>query len=98
MRDFDCDALGQYLTDQGFHEEVVAKFVDNRISGDLLIELEEDDLKEMFPVVGDKMRVRKLLDDIRKVDIALNDSSSELASHVNCCSSLQVLNVHVNQT
>ena len=67
VRDFDCDVLGQYLTDQGFHKEVVARFVDNRISGDLLMELVEDDLKAMFPVVGDRMRVGKLLDSIRKV-------------------------------
>ena len=64
VRDFDCDVLGQYLTDQGFHEEVVTRFEDNRICGDLV---EEDDLKEMFPVVGDRMRVRKLWDSIRKV-------------------------------
>jgi len=43
------------------HEDVVAIFVGNRISGELFMEIIEEDLKEMFHIIGDRMSVQKLL-------------------------------------
>lgn len=72
LEDLNCDDLGQYLTDNGCHEEVVSTIISNRINGELLLELQEEDLKEMFPVLGDRMTIRKILDRIRQVWLAYN--------------------------
>jgi len=45
---------------------LVATFVDNRISRALFMERTED-LKEMLPMVGDRMSVQKLLQNIQQV-------------------------------
>jgi len=39
VEDLNCDDLGQYLTDNGCHEEVVVAIISNRINGKLLLEL-----------------------------------------------------------
>lgn len=67
MKDLDSTDLGQYLTEQGLHEDAVATIVDNRISGELFMDLTGEDLKDMFPIVGDRMSVHKILQNIQQV-------------------------------
>jgi len=67
VKDLDSTDLGQYLTEQGLHEDAVATIVDNRISGELFMDLTGEDLKDMFPIVGDRMSVHKILQNIQQV-------------------------------
>lgn len=67
MKDLDSADLGQYLTEQGLHEDAVATIVDNRISGELFMDLTGENLKDMFPIVGDRMSVHKILQNIQQV-------------------------------
>lgn len=59
-----CDYLMQ---DKGVHSEVVISFNRNRISGATFLELSEDDLRDLVPVIGDRVNVRKLLVEAREV-------------------------------
>lgn len=52
------DELAELLKGKGFHEQVVTAFVSNRISGSLLL---NEDVKDLAPVLGDKILIRKLL-------------------------------------
>lgn len=71
FNDLSCHDLGEYLKDRGIHEDVIAVFNANRICGEAFMELREDDLREMLPVIGDRVRIRKLLDSLQQVKLHL---------------------------
>lgn len=71
IQDLSCQDLGEYLIDQEIHQEVVTIFHDNRICAESFLEMNEDDLKEMLPVIGDRILVRKLLINLQKVKCML---------------------------
>ena len=53
--------LHDVLVKEGFHEDVVSAFAANRICGQTFIEMTDEDIQELLPVVGDRIQVRKLL-------------------------------------
>jgi len=53
--------FGDWLTEKGFHEDLVFSFVSQRISGKAFLLLSEDDVKELVPTIGDRTVVRDLL-------------------------------------
>lgn len=59
-----CDYL---LKEKGFHSDVVTSFNRNRISGATFLDLSEEDLKDLVPVIGDRVDVRKLLVQLKEV-------------------------------
>ena len=63
----ECEEFSDYLLAKGLHEDVVSKIVGNRIDGQLFISLSEDEVKELAPVIGDRIRLRKILDEERTV-------------------------------
>lgn len=42
-------------------ENVLKSFADNKVSGDLLLDLDDDSLRELIPVLGDRIRVKKVI-------------------------------------
>lgn len=65
IRDLTCSKFSEYLTREGVHEEVIEMFLCNRICGETFCDLNEEDLKELLPVVGDRVRIRRLLKEMR---------------------------------
>ena len=61
-----CDEFSEFLEAQGAHEDIVASFSTNRISGEAFLNLSEDDLKELLPVIGDRVYIRGLLRNARE--------------------------------
>lgn len=59
--------FAEYLLDRGFDLSVVNSFEENRISGDAFLQLTDDDLKELVPLIGVRVNVRKLLQSARQV-------------------------------
>ena len=57
---------------KGFHEDVVLAFAANRICGQTFIEMTDEDIKELLPVIGDRIRIRKLLKGIVPQDLVRN--------------------------
>ena len=49
------------------HEDVVSAVLGNRINGELFLSLSESDLKELAPAIGDRVCLRKILEEARKV-------------------------------
>ena len=54
--------FADYLDEKGIGEEVVKSFKENEICGATFLELQNDELKELVPVVGIRVKVRKLLE------------------------------------
>ena len=59
--DFCC-----FLDEAGVHEDVTRSFTQNRINGLGFLSLIEDDLKELVPVIGDRICIRRLKDKFEK--------------------------------
>jgi len=66
LKDLSYDDFGKFLEAEGAHEDIIRTFLDNRISGEAFLSLEEDDLKELVPIMGDRIFVKKLLQQARK--------------------------------
>ena len=55
------EEFGDFLSERGLHEDAVSAFVSQRVSGAAFLKLSEDDLKELIPIIGDRILVRELL-------------------------------------
>lgn len=66
--DWDADDLAEFLTEKGLHDEVISNVIDNRITSALFLELTEADLKELAPAIGDRLALRKVLEQAKKVN------------------------------
>lgn len=64
---YDCQQLSDYLLSSGIREEVTEAFQANLINGEAFLELSEEDLKELLPVIGDRILIRKLLKKLHEV-------------------------------
>lgn len=67
LEGLDCAGFSEFLIGEGFHDDVVAAFSSNRICGHTFVQLTEDDLKELLPVIGNRVRIRKLLNELHQV-------------------------------
>ena len=63
----DFEAFGEYLLEKGLHEDVVATIISNRICSETFLALTESDLKELAPTIGDRIRLRNILEETQKV-------------------------------
>ena len=61
VQDLSCKDLTHYLEAEGVHEDVVSTFVSNRICGRTFLALSNEDLKELVPILGDRVHTRELL-------------------------------------
>lgn len=61
------DEFCDYLLEKGFHSDVMTSFNRNRVSGVTFLALSDDDLKDLVPVIGDRVNVHKLLVEAREV-------------------------------
>ena len=71
VQTLNCEDFGNFLEAEGFHEDIVSVFIGNRICGNSFLALTEDDLKELVPIIGDRVRVREVLQRERKVIISV---------------------------
>jgi len=63
----DCIEFCVFLEEKGFHEDVVRSFSSNRICGATFVNLNDNDLKELLPIIGDRVSVRRLLEEVKMV-------------------------------
>lgn len=59
------DELCDYLKCKDLDPEAVETVKQNRLSGATFLELSKEHLKELFPVVGDRIAVSKLLESLK---------------------------------
>ena len=62
----------EHLLERGVSEDVATHFEKNRVSGRAFMKLkEEEDLKELVPLVGDRTEVRSILRECQKVGVLI---------------------------
>ena len=62
LRDLNEEEFGRFLVSKGFPEEVVSTFKMQSVDGESFLDLTEDDLKELVPVIGFRSKLRRLRD------------------------------------
>ena len=65
---WDCDEFAEFLRRKGLHD-VIDSIATNRIDSGLFLNLTGNDLKELAPVIGDRICLRKILEEARKVGV-----------------------------
>ena len=68
VENYDCQQLSDYLLSSGIREEVTEAFQAN-INREAFLYLSEEDLKELLPVIGNRILIRKLLKKLHEVVI-----------------------------
>ena len=58
-------AITDYLNSKDLDPEAIDTIKQNRLSGATFLELSKEHLKELFPVVGDRIAVSKLLESLK---------------------------------
>lgn len=69
-----ADELRAYLTDRLQLEvsvDSLAALEENRVSGRTFLELREEDLKELFPLIGERRAVERLIGSYRPNEVNL---------------------------
>lgn len=62
IKDFEVGELCDFLSSSGeLSEEAVDKFRSNRISGAVFFDLDDADLKELLPILGDRKVVQRII-------------------------------------
>lgn len=89
---WDFEAFADYLRAKGLHEDVVSAVLANRIS-ELFLSLTEGDLKELAPAIGDRLCLRKILEEARKVIVLIKYSISHI---ILTSTRAKLLKVYVN--
>ena len=69
IKTLSCEGFSSFLESSGVHEDVISTFVSNRISGSTFLKLSDDDLKELVPVIGDRVFVRELLEEAHACEV-----------------------------
>ena len=65
------ELCNDYLADR-VDEDVIATFRKHKISSAMFLSLEDEQLKELFPILGDRMAVKQLL---KKIRVAVPDQN-----------------------
>lgn len=73
----------EFLEDEGLSDEVVENFRRNRVTGAAFLQLTEDDLRELIPLIGQRTVVRELL------------KQSKQVIESSCTNSLYVYTIHI---
>lgn len=53
--------FNDYLKRKGFSNDVLESFLLNEISGNIFLLMEEDELKELIPITGYRIKIKQLL-------------------------------------
>ena len=78
------EQLYMYLEREGLDSDVIETLRSNKISGSSFLELASEHLKELFPVIGDRIAVHKFLEKIKgpsKMDSIASSSKSMVGLH-----------------
>ena len=75
------EELCDYLNGKTLDPEAVDTVRQNRLSGATFLELSKEHLKELFPVVGDRIAVSKLLESL-KVSSTFAGTDHSNVSHI----------------
>ncbi len=75
----DVDTVVELLAGKGVSSEVVENFRINKISGQALLRLSEEDLKELAPLIGERIEVRTIIEDYRYNKVIIREWRK------NCC-------------
>ena len=72
------EQLGEYLENKGVSNEAILRLEENKVSGLAMLLVDEVELKELLPTIGDRAIVKNLLKELRSNKVSLLPSISFL--------------------
>lgn len=63
----DCEYFSKYLLKNGFNRDIATSFLKHKICGCTFLAMRDDDLRDILPLVGDRIRMRKFLLKVSKL-------------------------------
>ena len=82
MEKLNVDQICELLIEKGFGEDVAAVFKENKITGELLTQLDDADMKELgLKALGDRKNLRKLVAQYESDSAAGHGSTVSAAIH-----------------
>lgn len=82
VHSFSGDELCEYLESQNVDPDIIETVKKNKISGASFLQLTEDHLKEMFPVIGERMCVSQLLQTLKGPQLTVSPRSAVIGQVV----------------
>ena len=61
------DGVAEFLVSKGVRHVLAAEFRRNLVSGAVFLKLTEEDLKELAPLIGERVQLREILKQCRAV-------------------------------
>lgn len=63
MVSYSVEELSEFLLFKELDDDIVETLSKNKIGGEEFIALTDDLLRELFPIIGERVKVRKLIDE-----------------------------------
>lgn len=60
LKDWNVQQVGEWLQEQGL-QDYVTIFANNHITGDVLLQLDENDLTQLIPSIGHRKKLKNLI-------------------------------------
>ena len=73
--------LSDFITSELNNENVAERLLEERISGEFLLLLKDEDVTQMFAVMGDRMFVKKLIHHYKPQHLPSTSANSQHAGH-----------------
>jgi len=67
VSELSVDTLAEFLVSKGIRNLLAAEFRRNLVSGSVFLKLTEEDLKELAPLIGERVQLREILKQCRAV-------------------------------
>lgn len=88
------EQVGKHLGEKGVSSDALQRLADNKVSGLALLLIEESELKEMVPAIGDRAILRNLLKDLKVIFII---NITHCNGYIAICYNRKKSHIRVNQ-
>ncbi len=80
IQEYSVDQLSDFLQDKGIGEDILSTLRENRVGGDVFLELTESDLRELVKPLGEWKALQKLISSYKPVEAASTGIAMSLVS------------------
>ena len=87
IAELDVHELKEYIMTQlkeEVEQESIGVIETHKVSGKIFLELDDSELKEMFPRIGERKAVKRLLEKVRQKDCSIELEASKFLIALRC--------------
>lgn len=79
---YSCNEIVDYVKERipGISDSVLSAIAENKIDGETFLEIDEDSLREIAPLIGDRAKLKKIISQLRNAETLATVSLIQLYS------------------